>query len=301
MTVEQMDPQSLTPGDQPNKQVGLSRSLGQLLNAGKFVELCEIHAPVPEKRELFFCDAERLKPFFDAMVVTGQIKARAVLPSCEAAGLLRKKQIESIAVLSGQACNEEILADELVDLGHRGIRNVVCVSGDPIPDRAKYLDGLEMIRIVSSQSKTGDCLWLGGVIDPFLQPTSHAVVCLSEKIEAGADFVLTQMIFDLSGFTVFCDAMCVAGLDKKTAVIAGIPIVVSEQGLALAKRLPGVYLPGSVKEQLLNASDISVCGIAMAQQMIRQVRQISGIRGVCLMLLGGQDYQPLIDVIYHPV
>ncbi|MBL4700423.1 methylenetetrahydrofolate reductase [bacterium AH-315-I18] len=299
MTVKQTDNQALDLGDCENQPVVLPRSLEQMISAGDFISLCEIHSPVPEKRDVFVRDADLLKPYFDAMVVTGQIKGRSVLSSSVAAGILRDRNIESVAVLCGQECDEGILPKKLRDISRGGIRSAVCLSGDPIANKQGAIDGLEMLRVAGHSDALCDRVYFGGVIDPFLQPVDHAVRRLGQKVNAGADFVLTQMIFDLSGFKTFCDAIRVAGLDQKTAVIAGIAVVVSEQGLALAKRLPGVCLPMEVQKQLLGASDMSACGMAMAKRLIGQVRQLPSVRGVCLMLLGGRDYQQLIDVIHN--
>ena len=297
MTVKQTGNQVLGRGDCENSLAVSPRSLAQILCAGEFVSLCEIHSPMPEKRDAFVRDADLLKPYFDAMVVTGQIKGRPVLSSSVAAGMLRDRKIESVAVLCGQECDGVNLPEKLRDISHCGVRSVVCLSGDPIPNKQGTLEGLEILRVANHSDDGGGRTCLGSVIDPFLQTVDHMVMRLDQKANAGADFVLTQMVFDLSGFKTFCNAVRVAGLDQKTAVIAGIPVVVSEQGLALAKRLPGLCLPIAVEEQLLGASDMPACGMAMAKELIDQIRQLPGVRGVCLMLLGGRDYQQLIDVI----
>jgi methylenetetrahydrofolate reductase (NADPH) len=266
--------------------------------AGQFVQLCEIHAPRSGQLGDFVEQGRRLKPHFDAMTVTGQIKGRQVMPSPEAAGHLRAIGVESIAVLSGRDCNATSLMAEMAVLHCSDVGNVICLSGDggATATGQVQMASVDMLRM-ASEVRDDRRMWLGAVINPFSTPASLPMIQLKQKLQAGANFLLTQMIFDVCAFETFMKALMVEGLEERARVVAGVPVVINDFGLALAKRLPGVWLPECVERQLEGAVDIRQCGIEMAKQTIKALRQMRGLAGVNLMLLGSKDPADLLAVV----
>lgn len=286
------------PVMQADKSQGLDSQLAHLMRSGRFVRVCEIHAPRPGMLGHFVERARRLKPWFDAMNVTGQLKGRDVLPSSEAAGHLCAIGVEAIAVLSGRDCDMTHLLTELAVMRCSEVNNVVCLSGDG-GSRASgqvQLDSTAMLRVAGAQALLRR-MWLGAVINPFSKPATLPIDRLKQKIASGADFLQTQMVFDVPAFADFCDAMVKDHLHEKAHLLAGVPVVVSEQGLALAQRLPGVWMPESISKCLRETPDMVACGLALARETIAAMRQMPGVAGVHLMLLGSDDESMLIDAV----
>jgi methylenetetrahydrofolate reductase (NADPH) len=279
-------------------ELAIATGLQQQMQDGAFVQVCEIHAPASGSLGRFVDQGRRLKPWFDAMNVTGQLKGRAVIPSSEAAGHLRALGVEAIAVLSGRDCDATHLLTELAVIHCSEVRNVMCLSGDGGSGVAAstFMDSQSMLKMASALLG-GRRPWLGAVINPFSMPASLPMIQLKQKILAGANFVQTQMVFDLDMFAGFCQAMVGEGLHEQAYVLAGVPVVASERGLELVKRLPGVWLPDSVQKQLRDAQDMAACSVAMAQQAIATLRQMPGVAGVHVMLLGSDDEQLLIEAV----
>ena len=91
---------------------------------------------------------------------------------------------------------------------------------------------------------------------PYQQPLELNLLRLKKKIAAGADFLLTQPVFDLAGFTLWMDAVRAAGLDKRTAIIASVlPLTSVEQAEALRQRQTYGPLDEAVVARLAKASD----------------------------------------------
>ncbi len=272
--------------------------LRRKMQAGEFVELCEIHAPRSGRLGDFVDQGRMLKPYFHAMTVTGQIKGRPVMPSAEASGHLRAIGVESIAVLSGRDCNATSLQAELAVLQCNEVGNVICLSGDGGDPQAGpvQMASVDMLRLAADVHDERRP-WLGAVINPFSMPASLPMIQLKQKLQAGANFLLTQMIFDVPAFETFFKALTVEGLVERARVVAGVPVVVSEFGLELVNRLPGVWLPPEVEQQYETAADIREFGIATARQTLATLRQIPGLAGVHLMLLGGHDPSDLLAVV----
>ena len=272
--------------------------LQKRLCGGAFVHVCEIHSPKVGQLGCFVDRALALSPWFEAMNVTGQLKGRSVMPSPEAAGHLRAIGVDAIAILTGRDGDQTQLLTELAMMHCSDVGNLMCLTGDGGQGHAEaiQMDSLGMLRLASGEPASRR-LWLGAVINPFSTPATLPLLQLEQKIESGADFVQTQMVFDLPRFEAFCDAMVARRLHERVSLLAGVPVVVSQEGLALVKRLPGVWLPGAVEKRLRESSDIRQCGIDLAKQMIASMRKMLGVRGVHVMLLGGEDVQDMIEVV----
>lgn len=280
----------------PHNERPIVSRLQHLIAQSRFVHVCEIHAPRAGQLGEFIERGRMLASRFDAMNVTGQLRGRAVMPSVEAAGHLRAIGVDAVAVLSGRDCDVTTLMTELAVMHCNDVGNVVCLSGDGGDVSAGHvqMSSLEMLEYASTVAHD---FYLGAVINPFSMPCDLPLHQLTQKVDAGADFVQTQMVFDVDRFAGFCDAVMREGLDKQVAILAGVPVVVSEAGLALVKRLPGVWFPVSVEQRLHEASDIRETGMAMARETIASMRLMPAVKGVHVMLLGGDDAACLMDVV----
>ena len=83
--------------------------------------------------------------------------------------------------------------------------------------------------------------WLvGAAAHPCLEPVELNLLRLKKKIAAGADFVVTQAVTDMAGFTRWMDAVREAGLDQKVAIIAGVQADGGGEIAGQLKSIPGV-------------------------------------------------------------
>ena len=119
---------------------------------------------------------------------------------------------------------------------------------------------------------------------PYQQPLELNLLRLKKKVAAGADFLLTEAVFDLAGFTLWMDAVREAGLDKKTAIIASVlPLASVEKAEALRRRQTYGPLDEAVIARLAKASDPANEGVAMAAAMAAQLKTIPGVRGIHIL------------------
>jgi methylenetetrahydrofolate reductase (NADPH) len=85
---------------------------------------------------------------------------------------------------------------------------------------------------------------VGAAAHPYQQPMELNLLRLRKKIAAGADFLLTQAVADLAGFTRWMDAIREAGLDQKVAIIATVQpkdgVAIAAEMAAALKSVPGV-------------------------------------------------------------
>jgi methylenetetrahydrofolate reductase (NADPH) len=79
-------------------------------------------------------------------------------------------------------------------------------------------------------------------------------------------------------------------------MLAGIPVVISRQAMKMIPAIPGVVCPDEIIGRLDKAADIRDEGVKLAREMIETVKEIEGVNGVHLMLLGS-DHSVLSDVV----
>jgi homocysteine S-methyltransferase len=197
-------------------------------------------------------------------------------------------------------CRDRNLLGMLSDLlgaSAAGLRNLLIITGDP-PKMGPYpestavfdIDSIGLTNLVARLNRGLDPGGnaLGGqtrfVIGVGVNPTSHELerelARFRWKVDAGAEFAVTQPVFDLAQFDRFLDR--IAGWD--IPIIAGIwPLVSLRNAEFLANEVPGVHVPPEVLERMRVASaggrDAAVAeGVAIAREMLAAVRD--RVRGV---------------------
>ena len=129
-----------------------------------------------------------------------------------------------------------------------GVEAIFCLSGDhqslgAFPQSAGVydIDSIQLIQALKKMMREGSLpeLPIGAAAHPYQQPLELGLLRLRKKIAAGADFVLTQAVFDLAGFARWMDAVRAAGLDAKVAILASVlPLASVEQ----ARLWPAAHL-----------------------------------------------------------
>lgn len=183
-----------------------------------------------------------------------------------------------------------------------GIRNVLCLSGRhqalTTNGSAKGvfdIDQIQLLQIADAMRKDGTLsngqildspvdLLLGTDINPFADPMELHVLALERAVSAGADFVMTQPVFDLGRFEAWMTEVQKRGIPSRTCVIASVmPLDSAEEAAVLAEKYRAMGIPDSVIGRLKNSSDQAAEGLAIATETISRLRAIDGVRGVYLM------------------
>jgi methylenetetrahydrofolate reductase (NADPH) len=127
-------------------------------------------------------------------------------------------------------------------------------------------------------------LQVGATIDPYLLPIELNLMRLKKKIVAGADFLLTQPVFDVDGFSLWLESACKRDFDKRTAIIVSVlPITSLERADALQNTQIYGAIPESIFSRIRNAADPSREGMAIAVETAVRLKGMQGIRGVHIL------------------
>lgn len=116
---------------------------------------------------------------------------------------------------------------------------------------------------------------------------------LHKKINAGAQFIQTQLIYDLDAFEAWLEALDKRHLLSKVHVLAGIgPMRSVRAAHYLAERVPGVRVPKAILTRMEEASDPGEEGVQIALELVEKLKRMPGVSGVHLMAIGWESVVP---------
>ena len=200
-------------------------------------------APVKEAVERL----ARQKPSF--MSVTYGASGNAQANTVAIASFVQDCGVPALAHLTCLSATRESIADEVASLRNANIENVLCLRGDMPKDTAgpppgSFAHAVDLVRALRPST-----FCLGGACYPECHPEcehmENDIVHLREKVEAGLDFVTTQMFFDNNIFYRYLSKLRDRGVT--VPVIAGIMPVTNGRQIARICRISGTYLPSRFK------------------------------------------------------
>ena len=252
--------------------------------------------------------AESLRGWVHAVNVTDGSRAVMRMSSLAVCRLLLDAGIEPVLQLACRDRNRIALQAELLGAQALGIRNLLCLTGDPVragdqPD-ARPVNELEAVRLlqlvrqfnagqdpVQGQLPDGPTdLFAGAAADPQSSSWSGLKSRLVRKKEAGARFVQTQMVMDGEALKRFVGEIAAP---LQLPVLAGVFLLKSARNAAFINRVvPGAQIPQAVIDRLAAAADPVAEGVAIAAEQVGAYLQIA--QGVHLMAIKAEERIPEI-------
>jgi methylenetetrahydrofolate reductase (NADPH) len=191
-----------------------------------------------------------------------------------------------------------------------GIRNMLCLTGDhqsfgdhPSAKNVFDMDSiqlLDMIRTIRDDGKMnsgkdvdgGIRMFLGAAANPFADPFEFRVIRMAKKIQAGANFIQTQCIYDMARFREFMRMAVDMGLDKDCFILAGLtPLKSAGMARYMNRNVPGVTVPDAIVDRIAGAPKGRQAeeGIKLLVEQIEDVRSIPGIAGIHIMAIEWEE------------
>ena len=272
---------------------------GAKLAAGEFVTSVEIVPPRGVDPSKMLAEVKKLKDAgVDAVNVPDGPRAQSRMSAIATSVLI--EQACGIETVTHYACRDRNLLGMLSDLlgaSALGLRNVLLVTGDPpkmgpYPDATAVFD-IDAIGLTNLVSRLNHGLdpgdnaigaptryVIGVGVNPAAIDVAHELKRFAWKVEAGAEFAVTQPVFDPAQLETFLRQIEGARLP----VVAGIwPLVSARNAEFLANEVPGVTVPQEVIDRMRRANERSkehavAEGIAIAREALDRVR--GAVQGV---------------------
>ncbi len=289
-------------------------ALEKVLTAGEFAVTAELGPPQnadPEaiKRKVQYClgnvDGANITDNQTAIVRMSSIASAAIAISCG---------LEPIVQMVCRDRNRIAMQSDILGAAALGVKNILCLSGDhqtfgnhPQAANVFDIDSMQLIAMVKKmrddkQFLSGDPIkeheprsFIGAVENPFADPFEFRVVRLAKKIEAGADFIQTQCVFDIDKFTKWMKLVVKENLHKKVYILAGLTPVRSAKALHYMKNeVAGMSIPDKLINRMESAENPKEKGIEICLEIIEKIRDIEGVSGIHLMPIGWESITPVI-------
>jgi len=237
-----------------------------------------------------------------------------VMSSLAASVILTQAGIEPVYQVVTRDRNRIAIQSDLLGAAALGIRNVLCLSGyhqtltdNPESANVYDLDSTQLLNVLKRMREQGELLngekisgafpiMTGAVANPYLKPVDLGIIRLTQKVEAGAEFIQTHAVFNIEEFQHWLDAVKQAGLAGKTAIIAGVfPLDGVEEAELLLNKYTEFQIPSSTIERLKAAGDRQAQkkeGLAICVEIINKLKNMNGLRGIHIISGGKEETLP---------
>jgi methylenetetrahydrofolate reductase (NADPH) len=235
------------------------------------------------------------------------------LSSLAASVALNKAGIEPVYQMVTRDRNRIALQSDLLGAAFLGVRNVLCLSGYhqaviDCPQAANVydIDSIQLISLV--QKMNGGSLLdgakiqgefsmvIGAAANPYLKPLGLNIMRLGKKVTAGASFIQTQAVFDVETFKLWLEAAVKEGINKKTAILAGVmPLQSAGQAQKLIDTHTDYVIPAGIIGRLKAAGDANAQkkeGAKIAAEIIKSLKGTPGLRGIHILSGGNEAVVP---------
>ncbi len=288
--------------------------LERILTAGKFAVTGELGPPKSGDPEVVREKARILKGHVDAVNIT-DCQTAIVRMSSIAAGLIAMREgVEPVIQMTCRDRNRIGMQSDILGASALGLKNLLCLTGDhqkfgnhPGSKGVFDMDSIQLLGMVRGMrdERKFQCgeeiksaeprLFLGCAANPFAYPFEFRARRLGKKIANGADFVQTQIIYNVEKFARFMEMARDLGLHEKGYILAGVTPPKS-LGMAryMKKFVPGMDVTDDVINRMRDARDKQDEGINICVDIIKQVREIKGVAGVHIMAIEWETAVPEI-------
>jgi len=295
-----------------------SSNLEKTLAAGRFAVTAELGPPMSCDADVVKKKIGILRGYADAINITDCQTAVVRLSSIAAAILLVQEGVEPVMQMTTRDRNRIAIQADILGAAAFGIKNCLCIAGDhqsfgaagklkghPGARNVYDIDSIQLVDILrrmrdESVQQGGDPievppkLFIGAAWTPMGDPVEFRALRLAKKVRAGADFIQTQGVYDVKQFAEVMKTVRNMGLHEKTAILAGI-IVPRNAGMLrymnssvagvtvpdeLIERFPKTKKGASPEEKKEVRKKSAEIGKKISVELIEQVREIEGARGV---------------------
>ncbi|HUH96970.1 MAG TPA: methylenetetrahydrofolate reductase C-terminal domain-containing protein [Anaerolineales bacterium] len=293
--------------------------LERRLKAGEFVVTAEVAPPISAKTDKMCKNIDTVKPYVAAVNFTDNPSATPRTASWACSAMAVKQGAEPVMQIAARDRTRVGLQSEVLGAYDLGVRNILCISGDsmkmaPEPrgrmdlididsiqmlwilrrmrDEGRYMDGREI--------KTPPRYFLGAAASPFASEPKFQALREHKKINAGAQFFQTNLVYDVNHMEVWLNELAKRNILDKVYILIGItPLKTFKMAKYMNEEVPGVVIPDSILRRMEvaeKAGNAQEEGVAIALELIEKIKKFTGqgVNGLHIMAVGWEEIVPRI-------
>lgn len=293
-------------------------NLKKVLASGQFAVTAELGPPKNADAEVIRTKAKLLSGCADAVNITDCQTAIVRMSSIASSVVLMQEGLEPVTQMTCRDRNRIAIQSDLLGAAAMGLKNLLCLTGDhqkfgnhPNSTGVFDMDSIQLLQMVRMMrdEKVFQCgeeikgeapdFFLGAAANPFADPFEFRALRLAKKIAAGAQFIQTQIVYNVEKFAAWMKAVRDLGLHEKCCILAG---VTPPKSIGMARymknNVPGMDVPDDVIARLKGAKDanknVQEEGINICVDIINRVKEIEGVAGVHIMAIEWESAVPEI-------
>jgi len=285
-------------------------NLERVLTAGHFAVTAECGPPRGADPDKVLKKAAFVKGNVDACNVTDNQTSVVRMSSLAGCMLVKQSGTEPLLQMVVRDRNRIALQSDLLGASALGVRNLLCLSGDhqkfgddPRAKNVFDIDSIQLIHLVktmrdegvfpSGQKLDGEPkFFIGCAVNPFADPFEVRVLRFKLKVDAGADFVQTQCIYNMDKFKKYLEEARKMGLHERCKILAGVtPLKSAGMAKFMNKMVAGIDIPEEVIKRIADEPKEKQAekGIEMCIEQIQEIREMEGIAGVHVMAIEWEE------------
>ncbi len=303
--------------------------LERVLREGLFAVTGELGPPQSADTDHVRGKARFLRGVVDGVNITDNQTAVVRMSSLGASVIAIQEGLEPVMQMTCRDRNRLAMQADFLSAYALGVRNMLALTGDhqsfgnhPSAKNVHDLDSMQQLRMLRDlrDARVFQCgdpvkgqeprFFVGAAAAPEAHPEEWRPQRLAKKAEAGADFVQTQLVYNVPAFKAYMEEVRKLGVHEKLAILVGVGPL---KGPAMARYMrdfvPGITMPDHVVERMENAAkDIPpddkdarrdawrAEGIRMCIELIQELREIEGVAGVHVMAIEWEEaVRPIVE------
>ena len=289
--------------------------LERRLKVGEFVVTAEVSPPISVNTDKLKRNIDVLKNYATALNFTDNASAVPRMSSIACSKIALELGAEPVMQISAREKTRVGLQSDVIGASALGIRNFLCLTGDsmsmsPSPkgrmdvvdidsiqmlwilrrlrDEAKYLDGREI--------KNPPQYFLGAAATPFASNMKFQALREQKKVNAGAQFFQTNVIFDADDLDHWLNEIAKRNILDKVYILIGVsPLRSFKMAKYMRDKIPGIFVPDVVMKRMETAEQKGSAkeeGIQIALELIEKIKTKHGVNGIHIMSVGWEEAVP---------
>jgi len=284
--------------------------LQEILARGEFAVTAECGPPRGANPEVIRKKGQVLNGYVDAVNVTDNQTAIVRMSSIAACAHLLQMGMEPVMQMVTRDRNRIALQSDIMGAYSLGIRNILCLSGDhqsfgSQPDALNVfdIDSMNLLRTVQTMRDEGKDMsgfdlndpprmFIGAAANPFADPFEYRVIRLAKKIDAGADFIQTQCIYNMDRFKEWMRMAREEGLTEKVHILGGVtPLKSAGMAKFMNNKVAGMDVPEALIKRMAGVPKEKAVeeGLKICLETIADLREIKGVHGIHIMAIEWED------------
>jgi methylenetetrahydrofolate reductase (NADPH) len=280
------------------------------LRAGEFIVVTEVTPPLSTGTDKLIRDIESVKPYVTAINFTDSSSARPRMSGAACCKVALDLEAEPIFQIAARDTTRTGLQSSAIGVNATGIKNILCISGDSSIVGSSPISSMNMLDVDSVQMlwilrrmrdegiyldgrriKDPPKLFLGAATSPFASDPVLQAIKDHKKINAGAQFFQTNLIFEPERLDLWLEQLYKRDLLNKVFILIGIaPLKSFKIAHYLHTSIPGVSLPGNVLKRMEQAGESAPEeGVQIALGLIDSIKHKNGVNGIHIMTLGWES------------